>query len=89
MRHICRGLNFRKIILVSILLGTLFGSMNTVGAWGDGPPVDVSPGFTCDNNAGSSCSSNGCRKSSIYADSFWVCNYSGAGCPPLEACRNS
>jgi hypothetical protein len=88
MREVCRGLNFRRIILVSILLGASFGSINTVGAWDDGPPISLPPGFVCPGAAGSECSSNGCRKSSNYPDSYWVCNYSGSGCPPLEACQD-
>lgn len=88
MREACRGLNLRKIILISILLGTLFGNINIVGAWDDVPPMNEPLEWKCAPAGVIECTTNGCRKSSNQPDSFWVCNYSGVNCPPLEACEN-
>lgn len=76
MRQLLNELPFRSILLVAILVGSLLGGSNIkanepIECFG-GPPT---------------CTANGCRRSSDLPDSFWVCNFTGNGCPPLTACE--
>ncbi len=82
MRKVICGLNLRKIILVSILLGTSFGTINIMA---DEMEIGI---WKCPDGAVPDCSANGCRKSSNQPDAFWVCGYSGVNCPPLEPVMN-
>ncbi len=91
MKENFRSLNWRKLILVSLMFGGLFGAFAPNGiftrtafmqSYGGGPGSWVCPdGGTID------CKANGCRQSSNQPDSYWVCNYIGTNCPPLEQCR--
>lgn len=84
MREVIYRLSWRKIVMVSILLGTVFGSVS-VRAWDDEP----SPaGWKCPDGAVPDCTATGCIKTGG-PNGFWVCRYSGESCPPLEACNPS
>ena len=93
MREAISSLNFRKIILVSILLGTMFGTIDKAVYAGD----DNTGAVTFNDGYGeaaswhcpdagiiSSCTAKGCIKNS---GRYWVCKYEGKNCPPLEQCE--
>ena len=76
-----RNLGWRKILVTSVLLATAgLGGISEITS------VRADEGWKCQDSAVPNCSTNGCRRSSGQPDSFWVCNYVGEACPPLEAC---
>lgn len=82
MRKLFRELPFRTILIVSISLGTLMGTISTLAD--DGMVIEGQ--LFCRTNA-TSCSITGCRYTSNLPDSGQVCTYSGTNCPTLTQCE--
>lgn len=87
MKKTILELAWGRIALVSVALGLVigaFGGTETI------TQTTLSQGFYCPNPLiivnGQTCTANGCRRSSPAKDSYWVCNYVGENCPPLNEC---
>jgi hypothetical protein len=84
-------LRFKNMLVMSILSGCLLGIFDTLAVSTYGDETDPTvwkcpiPSITVNGN---SCSASGCSKKGG-RDGYWVCNYVGQDCPPLEACENN
>ncbi len=77
MKKILAELPIRRIILVSIILGGLLGSVNIEANLG--PPSCTPPPGGCTNE--------GCHNSRPDGQGYQVCLFSGNNCPPLTQCQ--
>ena len=80
MRKILRELPLRKILMVSIILGSLIGSFDAFAQ-----DIELE-GLTCQTEA-PGCTIEGCRWSLPNNSGYVVCLYSGTNCPPLNQCK--
>ena len=79
MRQIISELPIRRILLISIVLGSLVGGLTTQA--NRGAP-------TC-SSAPSGCTIEGCHNSQPDGSGYTVCLYSGTSCPPLTQCSGN
>ena len=81
MRKILRELPLRKILMVSIILGSLIGTIETLAQG-----IVIEGGLTCRTSA-TGCTIEGCHNSQPNGSGYTVCLYSGTNCPPLIQCE--
>lgn len=79
MRKIFQELPLRRILLVSVILGSLIGAFNVFAQ-----DIEIE-GLTCRTTA-SGCTIEGCHNPKPDGSGYTVCLYSGTNCPPLNQC---
>ncbi len=82
MRKILRELPIRRIIVTSILLGCMLGS---VSVFADDPEIELTCPGGRDQN-GNTCTFTGCHNSQPNGTGYQVCLFNESGCPPLTQC---
>lgn len=85
MKETIFSLSWRKLILISILVSTMFLAFDSSGVFTQKTYGNLS--WKCPVGTHEDCVARGCVRSSNAPDSYWVCRYSGTACPPLEACE--
>ena len=82
MRRLLRELPLRKILIASIILGSMIGTISTFAY----DEINTE-GLTCYGDSNHpNCTWDGCHNSRPDGRGYIVCLYNEAGCPPATAC---
>ncbi len=84
MRDTIVNLRWRRIIIFSIAFSMSFLIFTSTNAFNK---VVYGNMWVCQDGGTFDCTANGCKRYNNQPDGYWVCNYSQAGCPPLELCN--
>lgn len=78
-----RAVSWLRTLLVAGLIGAVVGMFDIPNPFS----TTVHAQLSCNYPPPPGCSLNGCRPSYPGKDPFWVCNFIGENCPPLEQCE--
>ncbi len=90
MKNNSRIYGFKKMLMAAALFGCLLG-ISDIMAGATFSQIEPETQWYCPVSViivgDNTCRARGCKKSSTEPDSFWVCDYTGGTCPPLESCE--